>query len=140
MPRTPDAAKALAKELRAKLATNGTQIGHARALELVAQQFGFRDWNAMTAQLEPTLVWSVGDRVRGTYLSQPFTGSVLVCIPAESGWHHIEVQLDQAIDVVTSDSFSNMRRRVRGLIGPNGYSRDKTSDGRPHLQLETSAG
>ena len=37
--------KQLAKRLRTALADEGTEIGHGRALELVARMLGHRDWN-----------------------------------------------------------------------------------------------
>jgi Glyoxalase superfamily protein len=40
------------------------------------------------------------------------------------------------VDVVTFDSFSNFRKRVWGVVGPLGESREKTSDGQPHLVIE----
>ncbi len=44
-------AKALAKEVRKEMATRGVSITHARALELVARQLGYRDWNTASARL-----------------------------------------------------------------------------------------
>ena len=41
-----------------------------------------------------------------------------------------------AVDVVTSTRFSNLRRRVTGVIGPQGFSQEKTSDGQPHLVID----
>ena len=77
---TVDEAKAQAKALRAGLQSQGHAISHAQALELVARQHGARDWNTLHARLSrrnapPDL--ALGDRVRGRYLGQPFTGRVL---------------------------------------------------------------
>ena len=44
-------AKLMAKELRATLAGRGTDISHGEALELVARQFGARDWNTLAAAI-----------------------------------------------------------------------------------------
>ncbi|TBU91953.1 glyoxalase superfamily protein [Phytopseudomonas dryadis] len=44
-------AKHMAKKLRALLATQHQAISHAAALELVAGQLGFRDWNTAAALL-----------------------------------------------------------------------------------------
>ena len=46
------------------------------------------------------------------------------------------LELDQPVDVVTFDSFSNWRSRVTKVIGPDGRSFDTTSDGMPHLVLK----
>lgn len=47
-------AKAMATTLRERLADDGVTIPHSKALELVAAQFGARDWN--------TLSVTIGDR------------------------------------------------------------------------------
>ena len=46
-------AKAMAKALRAELRAEGVDIPHAQALEIVARQFGFANWNVLSAQLKP---------------------------------------------------------------------------------------
>lgn len=48
---TPDDAKAAARALRRSLATTGIEISHSRALESVAHQLGFTDWNTAAARL-----------------------------------------------------------------------------------------
>lgn len=45
------AVKNLAKRLREALAGDGVTISHSAALELVARQFGERDWNTLSAAL-----------------------------------------------------------------------------------------
>ncbi|MFC4564839.1 glyoxalase superfamily protein [Nocardiopsis mangrovi] len=44
-------AKAMAKALRAELAARGTTVPHSAALEIVARQFGFDDWNVLAARI-----------------------------------------------------------------------------------------
>lgn len=44
-------AKILAKNLRQSLAHNGIERSHSECLELVAQQFGFRDWSQLSARI-----------------------------------------------------------------------------------------
>ncbi|MGL5930539.1 MAG: glyoxalase superfamily protein, partial [Dermatophilaceae bacterium] len=46
---TPQAAKAAAVSLRSDLAARGVAITHSAALELVAHQLGFADWNTASA-------------------------------------------------------------------------------------------
>jgi hypothetical protein len=72
-------AKQEAKHLRATLAEQDEAISHAQALERVAQRHGFRDWNAFHAAMRdrPPQGWTVGGRVTGRYLSQPFAATVL---------------------------------------------------------------
>lgn len=131
-------AKDQAKRLRAKMAEDGASIGHAKSLELVAHQHGFRDWNTMFAAIGngPSKGWAVGDKVSGTYLSQRFTGHVVSISITKPGWFRLELQLDEAVDVVTFDGFSNFRSRIRGVIGPKGHSLERTSDGQAHLQID----
>lgn len=44
-------AKAMARALRAELAARGMAVTHAEALEIVARQFGFGDWNMLAARI-----------------------------------------------------------------------------------------
>ena len=44
-------AKAMAKTLRQELQHRKIELGHSECLEVVAKQFGFRDWNTMAAQM-----------------------------------------------------------------------------------------
>ncbi|KEJ87758.1 glyoxalase superfamily protein [Sulfitobacter donghicola] len=131
-------AKAQAKRLRYKMAEDGAEIGHAKSLELVAHQHGFRDWNTMLAAIgnEPPKGWAVGERVSRTYLSKPFTAKVVSILNMRPGWFRLELQFDEAVDVVTSDGFSNFRSRIRGVIGPKGHSVERTNDGQAHLQID----
>jgi hypothetical protein len=43
--------KAMASRLRARLAANGSEITRGQALELVAAQLGYRDWNTCAGAL-----------------------------------------------------------------------------------------
>ena len=49
--RTYQDAKAMAKSLRASLDARGLAVSHSECLEIVAQQFGFADWNILAAKL-----------------------------------------------------------------------------------------
>lgn len=49
--RTYQDAKTIAKSLRASLAARGVALGHGECLEIVAQQFGFVEWNVLAAKL-----------------------------------------------------------------------------------------
>jgi len=131
------AAKDQAKQLRADASESGDKISHAQALETVAHQNGFRDWNALCAAIsdQPPAGWEKGGKVTGRYLSHPFTATVISVSLARPGWYQLELVLDTAVDVVTSTGFSNSRKRLRGVIGPKGHSLERTSDGAPHLQI-----
>lgn len=41
--------KSMATRLRMRLAADGTQVSHSQALEMVAAQLGYRDWNTCSA-------------------------------------------------------------------------------------------
>lgn len=131
-------AKAQAKALRQKQAAENAGMSHSEALEIIAHQHGFRDWNAFRAAIRdlPPEGWSTGGRVTGTYLSQPFVASVLSAEQLHPGWYRLALDLDDAVDVVSFDSFSNLRKQVRIVVGPDGQSKERTSDGSPHLVLD----
>ena len=130
--------KTQAKRLRAERAESGAPMGHGKSLEVIAHRYGFRDWNTMSAALSQAGAgrFAIGDRVSGTYLAQPFTAQVLAVADEANGWTRLELQFDAPVDVVTSERFSNLRRRVRGTIGPKGHSKERTSDGQPHLVID----
>jgi catechol 2,3-dioxygenase-like lactoylglutathione lyase family enzyme len=50
---TLDQAKTMAKRLRAALAARDIDLPHATALELIAAELGFHDWNTASARLDP---------------------------------------------------------------------------------------
>ncbi|WP_050523004.1 glyoxalase superfamily protein [Pseudorhodobacter wandonensis] len=129
-------AKTQAKALRHALAAQGKAISHAQALELVAHQNGAKDWNTLQARLslaEPQ-PFKLHDEVRGHYLGQPFVGRIVAI--AKLGQNtQVSLQLNEPVDTVQFESFSNMRRHIRGVIGPDGRSPSKTSDGTPHLVI-----
>ncbi|MCY0096625.1 glyoxalase superfamily protein [Hoeflea ulvae] len=129
-----------ARRLRSRLQSNGETIGHSKALELIAAQHGFNDWNTLHAALGnrpgPESL-APGSRVSGAYLGQPFTARIvgIQAITSTPGHFRVSLDLDEAVDVVTFDSFSAFRKRVNGVIGKDGVSRARTSNGRPQLEL-----
>jgi len=131
--------KAQAKRLRTALADKGQQLSHSQALELLSAQYGFKDWNTAhaVASRPNQMVFAVGDRVSGTYMKQPFDGEILsIARVGAAGQYRITLRFDQAVDVVTFDSFSAYRSRVTCLIGADGTAMKRTSDGEPYLRLK----
>lgn len=128
-----------AKRLRASLAENGETVGHSHALELVARQHGYRDWNTAHAALGnrpsgPPV--ELGGKARGRYLGQPFTAKVIgIQSQLAPGRWRVELQFDEPVDVVTFDSFSAFRQRVNVMVDDTGVSPAKTSDGEPHMVI-----
>lgn len=141
-PYTCAEAKARARTLRAALAANGETISHSAALERVAKDCGFADWNTLSARLSnaPETPLRVGDRVEGSYLKQAFAGRVLAVRSLNDGAaFRVTLAFDEPVDVVTWESFSAFRRRVSATIRPDGASPEKTSDGVPHLIVTRTA-
>ena len=134
---TLDAARAQAKALRATLAAEGREITHSAALELIAKSHGLRDWNTLHAAIgnTPPPPVTLGQIVEGRYLGQLFTAEVIGITQLSEGRYEITLDLAEPVDVVTFDSFSNFRSRVRKTVDAYGRSFDKTSDGVPHLAL-----
>lgn len=132
-----EAAKAQAKALRAALSDEGREISHSAALELVAKSHGLRDWNTLHAAIgnRPPPPLAPGQLVEGRYLKQDFLAEVLGVTQLSEGRWEVVLEFDRPVDVVTFDSFSNFRSRVRKVIGADGRSFDTTSDGVPHLVL-----
>lgn len=50
--RTYKDAKTMAKTLRGSLAARGISLSHSKCLEIVAKQFGFADWNTLSARFD----------------------------------------------------------------------------------------
>lgn len=131
------ALKAQAKRLRTDLADTGTQITHAKALEMVAHQWGAKDWNTLNAKAgdAPQNGWHPGQRVTGRYLGHPFRGLIKSASQAHGGWWHVTIRFDDPVDVVASTAFSSYRRQVSARLREDGRSVEKTSDGTPHMVL-----
>lgn len=128
-----------AKRLRSSLGNNGQNIGHSKALELMAQQYGYKDWNTLNAKLgnrPPPGPVELGQHVQGHYLGKPFAGEVLA-VRRLNGQDRFRVtfQFEEPVDVVEFDSFSAFRQRVTCTIGNDGKTIEKTSNGEPQMQL-----
>jgi len=136
-----EALKAQARNLRASLEQEGNFIKHGEALEFIAAQYGYRNWNTLHAALgnTPRGELAVGSRISGAYLGQPFTGTILSLSARGGGTHYrVALDLDEAVDVVRFNSFSALRKRINGTVRRDGLSHARTSDGTPHLVLEVS--
>lgn len=143
---TLEALKAQAKRLRSTLSDHdeagGQTVSHSRSLELIAAQYGFRDWNTLHAALGnggnrakagPPV--TLGERVSGHYLGQAFAGEVIGIQSLTADRYRVTVNFDEPVDVVTFDSFSAYRKRVSANVDRNGVSAEKTSNRQPQMQL-----
>ncbi|THH39010.1 hypothetical protein E4Z66_05490 [Aliishimia ponticola] len=135
---TRPALKAQAKRLRTDLAAQGTQISHSEALEMIAHQWGAKDWNTLAAQASTPNVaeWAPGQRVSGAYLGHAFTGQVKSATERAGGYWDVTIRFDDPVDVVTSRHFSSFRHQVQSTLRPDGRSPQKISDGTPHMVLQ----
>ncbi|MGH1482221.1 MAG: glyoxalase superfamily protein [Geminicoccales bacterium] len=142
LPRLPsiEALKNQARRLRAKLSSDGEPITHSNSLELLAHQYGYKDWNTLRAAVgngPPSCPANLGAKVRGEYLGQAFKGEVTdVQTLTSPDRFRVTLHFDEPVDVVTFGSFSNLWQRVSCIIDSSGKTTEKTSDGRPHMQLE----
>ena len=134
-----DNLKEQAKRLRSALAAKGEKVGHSKALELVAQQHGYRDWNTLYAALgngPQRLVLALGDAVMGSYLKQRFEGEIVSITALSKGRREVTILFERPVDVVAFDSFSAYRQRVTAIIDDQGRAFAKTSDNIPHLVID----
>ena len=131
-------AKMRARTLHTFRVAAGLGGSYSQALEEVARDLGFRDWNTASARLPHTaeMPLKVGQRITGLYLKQTFVGRVhsLSQIADGQAWR-ITLDFDRAVDVVSWESFSAFRKRVQGTVSAHGVSWAQTSDWHPHLVL-----
>jgi len=132
--------KQQARRLRVQVEGNGPAIGHSRSLELLAHQYGYKDWNTLHAAVgntPPGPSFSLGSRVSGLYLGHPFEGEIIAIQTLQhSSGHRITIYFDRPVDVVKFEGWSAMRRRVTARIGTNGCTVEKTSNGAPIMELD----
>lgn len=131
------ALKAQAKRLRATLSDQDTPCTHSQALEAVAQLWGARDWNTLSAraQATPQPRYAPGQRISGRYLGHRFAGHIKAVNHISDQATRLTLRFDTAIDVVTSQHFSCLRQQVNCVVDGTGRSARKTSDGVPHVEL-----
>jgi len=136
-----DTLKAQAKRLRTAMADKGTPLAQSAALETVARQWGFRDWNTLSAKAKSAprpnadAGWQVGQRVHGRYQGHPFEGALKAVRAAQGGFWYLTVVFDTPVDVVESDAFSALRRQVNVVLGADGTTHARLSNGTPHMAL-----
>lgn len=131
--------KQQAKRLRAGLDADGDFITHSESLELVAKQYGYRDWNTLHAAAgnrPPENPFQLGSRVKGRYLGQPFAGEIIAVRTMPDDRLRVIVKFDAPVDVIKFESFSAYRSRVSAVISGDGVTVEKTSDGAPQLAME----
>lgn len=135
----PDIAalKAQAKRLRAAMAERKTPLTQSMALEAVARQWGFRDWNTLSAKSQANAPrgWFVGQSVAGRYLGHPITGTLKAVRGAHGGYWYLTIVFHEAVDVVESQAFSSFRKQVNVCVNSEGVTQSKLSNGTPHCTV-----
>lgn len=131
--------KSQAKRLRASLA-GSNPLSHSQALEAVARQHGYKDWNTIHAacgNAAPGPPWQVGQTVTGAYLGKPVRGTIKsVQEWAEGRMFRVTLDLDEPVNVSAFDSFEVTRRRLTATIGRDGATVEKITGGTPQLKLD----
>lgn len=133
--------KLQARRLRQAMNDYGDAISHSTALELIAKQYGIRDWNTLSALAakisnDTKLPLVIGATISGRYLNQTFTGKILTITERSDGLYEISIHFDKPVDVVTFESFSAFRQRITALVDHTGISPRKTSNGLSQLILD----
>ncbi|MBL4854135.1 MAG: hypothetical protein JKY25_07825 [Robiginitomaculum sp.] len=131
--------KTQAKRLRTELANDGISVSHSKSLEMLAHQFGYKDWNGLYAAAQTNSILStlrIGQTVNGIYLGQKIVGEIIGMQKLSNGTRYkLTLDLDEPVDVVSFGSFSNMRKRITCRVDSGGVSSERTSNGQPHMVL-----
>jgi len=131
--------KAEARALREDRDRSGNPLTHSAALEAVAHAHGFRDWNTARAALPDRVSppFQVGQRVRSTYLSQPYNGMLLgVNLMSSMQHYQLTILFDEPVNVTPNFMFAAHRQRVTGTVDIRGVSPALRGDGTPQLVVE----
>lgn len=130
--------KSEAKELRETRAKAGQVITHSQALEEVAQNHGYRDWNTARAALPDRVAvpFQVGMRVKGFYLEQPFTGLLIgVQLAHNMQAYTLTIQFDEPVNVTPDFMFAALRHRVVSTVDIHGISPALRGNGQPQMRV-----
>lgn len=131
--------KSEAKALRAERESAGETLSHGAALEQVARAHGYRDWNTARAALPDRAVspWQVGQRVKGLYLDQPFTGMLIgVQLLGNMQTYTVTIQFETPVNVTPTFMFAALRHRVVSTIDMHGTSIALRGNGNPQLVMK----
>ncbi|PXA98737.1 hypothetical protein DMC47_07135 [Nostoc sp. 3335mG] len=130
--------KAEAKALREERARTGQPLTHGAALEAVARNHGYRDWNTARAALPDRVAvpFQVGMRVKGYYLEQPFHGTLIgVQLMSNMQHHTVTVLFDEPVNVTPHFMFAANRQRVTATVDVHGVSPALRGNGAPQMRL-----
>lgn len=126
--------KSEARALRNTRAAAGDPISHGAALEAVAHAHGYRDWNTARASVPDRFVvpWQVGQRVKGLYLEQEFSGTLIgVQLLGDMAHYTVTIQFDTPVNVTPTFMFAALRHRIVTTIDIHGVSMALRGNGHP---------
>lgn len=133
--------KAEARRYRASHAAQGRTLSHGRALELVARQHGFANWNTAAAKAKahpvPQLLVA-GKQVHGRYFGHDFSGRIAAATQVDEDEIFLTIDLVTPIDVVESAHFSAQRKRISGIVDGKGRSAAMLSSGVPQIEISST--
>ncbi|MGB3796037.1 MAG: glyoxalase superfamily protein [Alteraurantiacibacter sp.] len=76
-----------------------------------------------------------GREVQGRYFGQIFAGRIGASTQMDDGQVYLMIDLAEPIDVIVSENFSSMRRRISGMVDADGVSAAVLSSGMPQIVL-----
>ncbi len=128
LPTTEDL-KRQARRMRDHFAEKNIDISHSAALEAIAKQHGYKDWNILSALINRqsmTIEWPEFDEmISGTYLGHNFTGKILkIQTCTIENLRRYTIKFDDPIDVVASKHFSSFRRQINCFLNKDRRSTD----------------
>ena len=137
---TPSVAslKAEARALRDMRARAGSPLSHGAALEEIARGHGYRDWNTASASLPQgaAIPFQLGHKVKGTYLDQPFSGTLIgVQMLGDMRHFTVTVKFDSPVNVTPDFMFAAYRHRVVATLDAQGVSPALRGNGHPQMVL-----
>lgn len=129
--------KTYAKRLRNSLASEGINLSHGKALDIIARQNGERDWNTLSAKIDassnarhepqPRAPFMVGDLVEGVFNGKPANGRVIgLAETIKPDLWRATIKFSPPVDASTSENFRAERTRVEMVVGADGRSRRLT--------------
>lgn len=130
--------KSEAKALREQRSATGELLTHGAALEAVARAHGFRDWNTARASLPDRLAvpFQIGQRTHGTYLGQPFKGTLIgVHLMSDMAHYKLTVTFDEPVNVTPDFMFATLRHRVVATTDIRGVSLALRGNGQPQMMI-----
>lgn len=104
-------AKLMAKLLRQGLAERDIELGHSECLELVARQFGFADWNILSARIDAGTSMSDGEAPNGWIRAGK--SPKFYCVGVDAGLNAAWIESKPELaDTIRGDDFCTLMQSV----------------------------